>query len=72
MNDYHGSNGPVQVTFPDGMYGGPQQPAFVQAIQAITGIAHNPDLNGGSPNCVSYTPNASILYVYDHLILIFP
>ncbi|KAJ7111152.1 alcohol oxidase [Mycena crocata] len=53
---YHGTSGPVQVTYPDLMYGGPQQPAFVDTIVNLTGIAHYKDLNGGTPNCVSITP----------------
>jgi choline dehydrogenase len=42
------------------MYGGPQQSSFVQAVQSLTGITQSPDLNGGSPNCVSFTPNVSL------------
>ncbi|KAJ7732667.1 hypothetical protein B0H16DRAFT_1381392 [Mycena metata] len=53
---YHGTTGPVQVTYPDAMYGGPQQPAFVNTIVNLTGISHFKDLNGGTPNCVSITP----------------
>ncbi|KAJ7138960.1 hypothetical protein C8R46DRAFT_1361513 [Mycena filopes] len=53
---YHGTTGPVQVTYPDAMYGGPQQPAFVDTIVGLTGISHFKDLNGGTPNCVSITP----------------
>ena len=53
---YHGFSGPVQVTYPDDMYGGPQQPAFVNTIVELTGINHSEDLNGGTPNCVSITP----------------
>ncbi|KAJ6628061.1 hypothetical protein B0H10DRAFT_2209738 [Mycena sp. CBHHK59/15] len=53
---YHGTSGPVQVTYPDLMYGGPQQPAFVNTIKNLTGISHFQDLNGGTPNCVSITP----------------
>jgi choline dehydrogenase len=56
VDSYHGSNGPVQVTFPDDMFGGPQQGAFVQAIQSATGIAKCRDINGGQANCVAYTP----------------
>lgn len=59
VDAFHGFNGPVQVTFPDAMYGGPQQPAFVQSVQSITGIAKCQDINGGRPNCVAYTPNVS-------------
>lgn len=36
---YHGNKGPVQVTFPIAMYGGPQQPAFITAIHNLTGIS---------------------------------
>jgi choline dehydrogenase len=53
---YHGTQGPVQVTYPDLMYGGPQQTAFVNTIVGLTGINHYKDLNGGTPNCVSITP----------------
>ncbi|KAJ7708299.1 hypothetical protein B0H17DRAFT_971830 [Mycena rosella] len=53
---YHGTSGPVQVTYPDAMYGGPEQPAFVDTIVNLTGISHFKDLNGGTPNCVSITP----------------
>jgi len=60
IDAYHGFNVPVQVTFPDGMYGGPQQLAFVQTIQSLTGIAKCQDINGGRPNCVVYTPNVSV------------
>jgi len=53
---YHGYNGPVQVTYPDDMYGGPQQGAFIETIMSITGIMRHKDLNGGRPNGVSITP----------------
>ncbi|TFK24579.1 glucose oxidase [Coprinopsis marcescibilis] len=53
---YHGYNGPVQVTNPNQMYGGPQQRAFIDTIVGLTGINHWSDLNGGTPNCVSITP----------------
>ncbi|QRV78538.1 GMC oxidoreductase [Ceratobasidium sp. AG-Ba] len=53
---YHGTSGPVQVTFPDLMYGGPQQPNFVKTIKKTHNVSLCVDMNGGSPNCVSYTP----------------
>ncbi|EDR06224.1 uncharacterized protein LACBIDRAFT_174286 [Laccaria bicolor S238N-H82] len=56
LPDYHGYTGPVQITYPDAMYGGPQQSAFVNTIVGLTGINHYKDLNGGTPNCVSITP----------------
>ncbi|KAI3603415.1 glucose oxidase [Moniliophthora roreri] len=54
--DYHGTQGPVQVTYPDEMYGGPQQKGFIDTITKLTGIEHVPDLNGGNTNSVSMTP----------------
>ncbi|KAF7324999.1 Glucose oxidase [Mycena kentingensis (nom. inval.)] len=63
---YHGTTGPVQVTFPDIMYGGPQQKAFVDTIVNLTGISHFKDLNGGTPNCVSYTPLTMDWHRDDH------
>ncbi|KAJ7128432.1 hypothetical protein C8R44DRAFT_830241 [Mycena epipterygia] len=53
---YHGTSGPLQVTYPDAMYSGPQQPAFVDTIVNLTGMSHFKDLSGGMPNCVSITP----------------
>ncbi|KAL5495905.1 hypothetical protein ACEPAI_1369 [Sanghuangporus weigelae] len=55
--DYHGFSGPVHAAYPQGMYGGPQQLAFPNAVQNITGIALCQDLNGGDANCVSFTPH---------------
>ncbi|KAJ7474773.1 hypothetical protein FB451DRAFT_1558052 [Mycena latifolia] len=63
---YHGTTGPVQVTYPDLMYGGPQQPAFVDTIVGLTGISHFKDLNGGTPNCVSITPLSLDWHRSDH------
>ncbi|KAF8600079.1 hypothetical protein BDV93DRAFT_559719 [Ceratobasidium sp. AG-I] len=54
--DYHGATGPVQVTYPELMYGGPQQSNFVKTIKKTHNVDLGADLNGGSPNCVSYTP----------------
>ncbi|KAF8988450.1 hypothetical protein BDQ17DRAFT_1374045 [Cyathus striatus] len=63
---YHGTTGPVQVTYPDAMYGGPQQPNFVNTIVNLTGISHFMDLNGGTPNCVSITPLMMNWHDSDH------
>ena len=41
------------------MYGGPQQPAFASVMTQF-GLVHYKDLNGGTPNCVSFTPNACL------------
>ncbi|TFK48008.1 alcohol oxidase [Heliocybe sulcata] len=53
---YHGTSGPLQVTYADAMYGGPQQEDFISAIGNVSGLAHCPDINGGDSNCVSITP----------------
>ncbi|TDL18853.1 glucose oxidase [Rickenella mellea] len=63
---FHGTKGPVQVSFPDSMFGGPQQPAFAQTVSNLTGIAHSPDLNGGQPNVVSFTPLSLNPHDSDH------
>ncbi|KIM23455.1 GMC oxidoreductase [Serendipita vermifera MAFF 305830] len=66
IDDYHGSWGPVQVTFPDDMFGGPQQGYFAQSMQTLTGIAKSRDLNGGKPNCVAFTPQMMNWHDQDH------
>ncbi|KAI5832425.1 alcohol oxidase [Schizophyllum commune Tattone D] len=56
VDEYHGTQGPVQTTFPDGMYGGPQQGAFIDTITNVSGIPHLADINGGDSLGVAYTP----------------
>lgn len=63
---YHGFSGPVQVTYPNEMYGGPQQQAFIDTIVKLTGINRYKDLNGGTPNCVSITPLSINWHDSDH------
>ncbi|THH30273.1 hypothetical protein EUX98_g3938 [Antrodiella citrinella] len=63
---YHGTTGPVQATYPDAMYGGPEQPAFISTIQNLTGISHFKDINGGTPNAVSITPLSLNWHDSDH------
>ncbi|EJD00383.1 glucose oxidase [Fomitiporia mediterranea MF3/22] len=58
VNEFHGFAGPVHAAFPQAMFGGPQQPAFVDAVRNLSGIKLCPDVNGGNANCVSYTPNS--------------
>lgn len=52
----HGSSGPVHSAFSHGMYGGPQQPAFLASAMNASGVVHCPDLSAGEPNCVTMTP----------------
>ncbi|CAE6429443.1 hypothetical protein BN14_06483 [Rhizoctonia solani AG-1 IB] len=53
---YHGTSGPLQVTFPNLMFGGPQQPAFIETIKNTHNVSFCPDLNGGNPTCASFIP----------------
>ncbi|KZV89787.1 alcohol oxidase [Exidia glandulosa HHB12029] len=57
VEEYHGTTGPVHVTFPDTMYGGDHQKFFQETVSNITGLPLSRDLNGGEPNCVSFVPN---------------
>ncbi|KAH9851989.1 alcohol oxidase [Lenzites betulinus] len=63
---YHGTRGPVQATYPNAMYGGPQQKAFVDTVANLTGMPHCEDVNGGNPNCVSITPLSINWHDDDH------
>ncbi|KZV88494.1 alcohol oxidase [Exidia glandulosa HHB12029] len=63
---FHGTTGPVQVTFPDTMYGGNHQKFFQQTVTNITGLPLSADLNGGEPNCVSFVPNNLNWHDSDH------
>ncbi|KAK0474327.1 hypothetical protein EDD18DRAFT_1220920 [Armillaria luteobubalina] len=64
--DYHGDAGPVQVTYPDRMYGGLQQGYFIDTITNLTGIYPTSDINGGSANAVSITPFTIDWHDNDH------
>ena len=48
------------------MFGGPQQGYFAQSIQTLTGITKSPDLNGGQPNVVAFTPQMMNWHDSDH------
>lgn len=61
---YHGFDGAVQVSFPLGMYTGPQQSDFIGTVTNLTNLTHSPDLNDGEPNCVAYTPLVSKFISY--------
>ncbi|KAJ7314249.1 alcohol oxidase [Mycena albidolilacea] len=54
----HGSSGPVHSSFSHGMYGGPQQPAFLAAATNASGVVHCLDLSAGHPNCVTMSPQS--------------
>lgn len=64
---YHGLVGPLKAGFPDSMFGGPQQPAFISAMTNLTNIKYSKDVNGGEPNCVSITPSVCTFYFDDML-----
>jgi choline dehydrogenase len=54
----HGTTGPIQVTFSDTMFGGPEQPNFVTTVKNLTGMPQCQDLSGGTAACVAFTPNS--------------
>ncbi|KAJ7863956.1 hypothetical protein B0H14DRAFT_3084463 [Mycena olivaceomarginata] len=55
----HGSSGPVHSSFSHGMYGGPQQPAFLAAATNASGVVHCLDFSAGHPNCVTMSPQVT-------------
>ncbi|EJC99459.1 glucose oxidase [Fomitiporia mediterranea MF3/22] len=63
---YHGFVGPLQVAYAQGMYSGPAQPAFVDAVRNLSGIARCRDGLGGNDNCVSYIANSINPKDHDH------
>ncbi|KAH9920545.1 alcohol oxidase [Epithele typhae] len=63
---FHGTNGPVQATFPDAMYGGPENPAFISAVMNLTGTPYCEDFSSGAPTCVSLTPQSIDWHRDDH------
>ncbi|KAJ7773879.1 hypothetical protein B0H16DRAFT_1763391 [Mycena metata] len=58
----HGHSGPVHAAFSHGMYGGPQQPAFLGSATHASGILHCKDLCAGEPNCVTMTAFVSSVF----------
>jgi choline dehydrogenase len=62
----HGTTGPIQTTFSDTMFGGPEQPNFVKTVTNVTGITQCTDLCSGNANCVAFTPNSIDWHRSDH------
>ncbi|WWD16664.1 hypothetical protein CI109_101094 [Kwoniella shandongensis] len=54
---YHNTSGPVQVTYPDGIYHGPQQGHFKEVVSSNFSVAAVPDADGGAANTVAFHPN---------------
>ncbi|WVQ79040.1 hypothetical protein IAT38_001132 [Cryptococcus sp. DSM 104549] len=54
---YHNTSGPVQVTYPDGIYHGPQQKYFQTVVSTNFSVAYAPDADGGFANVVAFHPN---------------
>ncbi|WVQ73809.1 hypothetical protein IAR50_003390 [Cryptococcus sp. DSM 104548] len=54
---YHNTSGPVQVTYPDGIYHGDQQKYFQQVVSTNFSVASSPDADGGAANVVAFHPN---------------
>jgi len=62
----HGYSGPIQVSYPEEMFSGPQQDAFMDAVVSITGMKRVKDMNGGQPNGISKTPLTMNKHDDDH------
>ncbi|ODO09253.1 hypothetical protein I350_02853 [Cryptococcus amylolentus CBS 6273] len=63
---YHNTSGPVQVTYPDGIYHGPQQKYFKEVVSTNFSVASSPDADGGSANVVAFHPNTMDWSDNDH------
>lgn len=57
---YHGSSGPLQVGYPDGMYKGPQQADFYTVASRNFSVATSTDADGGKAANVAYHPNVRV------------
>lgn len=58
-SDAHGTDGPVDITFPPSMYAGPQQPAFVQGLSQALNVTQVADLASGDvTGVVAYTQDS--------------
>ncbi|KAH9920535.1 alcohol oxidase [Epithele typhae] len=63
---FHGTNGPVQATFPNAMFRGPENPAFISAVTNLTGTPYCKDFSSGTPTCVSLSPQSLDWHRDDH------
>lgn len=60
-SDAHGTNGPLDISFPPSMYSGPQQPAFVQGLSQALNVTQVADLTSGDITGVVAYSQDSIL-----------
>ncbi|WRT65517.1 uncharacterized protein IL334_002462 [Kwoniella shivajii] len=63
---YHNTSGPLQVTYPDGIYQGPQQKYFQTVVSTNFSVAASPDADDGNANVVAFHPNTINWQDSDH------
>ncbi|WWC87683.1 uncharacterized protein L201_002574 [Kwoniella dendrophila CBS 6074] len=63
---YHNTSGPLQVTYPDGIYHGPQQQYFKTVVSTNFSVASSPDADDGNANVVAFHPNTMSWQDSDH------
>lgn len=62
-NSLHNTDGPLQVTYPDGIYQGDQQKFFKQVVSTNFSVAASKDADGGEAAVVAFHPNVGPLSV---------
>ncbi|WVQ94469.1 hypothetical protein IAU59_001548 [Kwoniella sp. CBS 9459] len=54
---YHNDSGPLQVTYPDGIYHGPHQKYFKEVVSTNFNLVASSDADDGFANVVAFHPN---------------
>ncbi|WVR03979.1 hypothetical protein IAU60_000978 [Kwoniella sp. DSM 27419] len=63
---YHNETGPLQVTYPDEIYHGPQQQYFKQVVSSNFSLVASSDADDGFANVVAFHPNTMDWRDQDH------
>ncbi|WWC60111.1 uncharacterized protein I303_102675 [Kwoniella dejecticola CBS 10117] len=63
---YHNTSGPLQVTYPDEIFHGPQQKYFKEVVSTNFSVAASPDADDGNANVVAFHPNTMSWQDSDH------
>ena len=58
--DYHNTDGPLQVTYPDGIYQADHQKYFKTVLSTNFSVPASPDADGGDAAVVAFHPNVSL------------
>ncbi|KAK6907153.1 hypothetical protein I204_00044 [Kwoniella mangroviensis CBS 8886] len=62
----HNTSGPLQVTYPDEIFHGPQQKYFQTVVSTNFSVASSPDADDGNANVVAFHPNTMSWQDSDH------